>query len=105
VRLRFALFFRALCADWPHEILQYPIVIVECSFLFDEHIEAANSTLHTHWKDLKGYVLKNPKVTFVLIHFSLRYQTKQIMDFFEKEKKENGFNNIIVWLDEIVESQ
>jgi len=82
------------------EILTYPVVIAECTFLEDSHKELADKKKHSCWVDLKGTVLKNPKVVFILIHFSMRYKDEEIISFFKSQKTEGGqpLENIIPWL-------
>ncbi|GKT51173.1 tropinone reductase [Colletotrichum spaethianum] len=74
-----------------------PVVITECSFLYDEHDAQAEKTKHTKWKDLEKVVRKWPKTTFILTHFSMRYSNKDVVAFF------NDLNdppaNIVVWAD------
>lgn len=73
------------------------VVITECSFLYDKHDAQAEKTKHTKWKDLEKVARKWPKTTFILIHFSMRYSNKDIVEFF------NGLEdppaNIVVWAD------
>jgi len=64
------------------ELLKFPVVITECSFILDEHRESARRTKHTHWIDLEPYVTAHPETLFVLIHFSMRYTGADISAFF-----------------------
>jgi len=64
------------------EILEYPVVIVECTFLLDEHVSAAEPSGHMHWKFLSEIAGKHKKTTFVLIHWSMRYKVEDIRKFF-----------------------
>ncbi len=41
------------CFEISPDLLTYPIVIVECSFLFEEDAKKAADSKHTLWKDLK----------------------------------------------------
>jgi len=91
--------------DHGEQLFQYPVIFVECTFFEHDHIEAARGSLHNHWEDLKPHVLKNPQITFVLIHFSKRFSETEICGFFEQEKTmavESGhagaLENIILWL-------
>jgi ribonuclease Z len=82
-------------------ILTFPMVMIECTFLYPEEEENANITKHIHWYHLKPYVIDNPSTLFVLIHFSLRYKDEEIIEFFEKEKLgNNNLNNIKIWAGE-----
>lgn len=75
-----------------------PVVITECSFLYEEHRSQAIKTKHTIWGDLERVVRKWPQTTFVLTHFSMRYTEKQITGFFRD--MEDCPRNIVVWADE-----
>lgn len=82
-------------------ILSYPYVIVECTFLFDgDGIEdRCKRDGHIVWKQLQPIIIENPHTIFILIHFSLRYSQQQIIDFFEKEKRQKMINlqNVVVF--------
>lgn len=73
---------------------KYNLIIIECTFLDDEHIKHAKDDKHIHWSNLKQYVEKYNNKIFILIHFSARYTDDYIRNFFEKEK----INNIIIWI-------
>jgi len=79
-------------------IFQYPNIIVECTFLYNEQevILKAKKDGHIHWNDLKPIIISNPTNTFILIHFSLRYTEQEIIDFFDSEY----LPNIIVYAGE-----
>ncbi|ARF09172.1 beta-lactamase superfamily domain [Catovirus CTV1] len=80
--------------DIVEKLDKYNIIIIECTFLDDEHIEHAIDDKHMHWTKLKSYVQKHTNTTFILIHFSARYTRDYIVKFFEREKH----NNIVVWV-------
>lgn len=74
------------------EILdQHKVVVVECSFMDDASIERAKITTHMHWNDLKPYVESNPEVMFLLTHFSLKYSSLRLREFFcvQQEQYDN----------------
>lgn len=54
-------------------IMKFPIIIVECTFLYDEHIKHAKKDRHMHWIYLYEIVKRYPDKKFILIHFSKRY--------------------------------
>mmetsp|Transcript_19637 Transcript_19637/g.33435 ORF Transcript_19637/g.33435 Transcript_19637/m.33435 type:complete len:299 (-) Transcript_19637:57-953(-) len=64
-------------------LLEFPVIITECSFFTEEHLETAKRTKHTHWNDLQKFITDNPNTLFVLIHFSMRYSNQEIVAFFE----------------------
>lgn len=74
-----------------------PVVITECSFLYDEHTAQAAKTKHTTWNDLEKVVRKWPKTTFILTHFSMRYSNEDVVRFFDG--LEDPPANIVVWAD------
>lgn len=74
-----------------------PVVVTECSFLYEEHRAVAERTKHTLWSDLEVVVRRWPATTFVLMHFSLRYSEEQIRRFFKEMVDPPG--NIVVWVD------
>jgi len=74
-------------------IQKFPTVIVECTFLYDEHVKNAKKDKHMHWIKLKPFIESNPHITYILIHFSSRYSDEDINEFF-KDKK---LDNMIVW--------
>jgi ribonuclease Z len=86
------------------EILKFPIVVCECTFLDAAHVDRANLTRHTHWQQLRPIVAAHPEVSFILIHFSLRYRDEEIFDFFERENErrvasdKRPFDNVELWL-------
>ncbi|KAL7793810.1 beta-lactamase-like protein [Trichoderma ceciliae] len=80
---------------WLHEGI--PVVITECSFLYEEHEPQAEKTKHTSWRHLEKVVRKWPRTTFVLTHFSMRYGDAEIASFFNAMP--DPPDNIVVWAD------
>lgn len=58
-------------------ILSCPTVIIECSFLTDEHANNAERIKHVLWSKLKPFMDENPETTFVLTYFSSRRWTSE----------------------------
>lgn len=84
-------------AEYP-EILTYPVVFIECTFLYPEELQNATATQHVHWDQLRPYVDSCPNTLFVLIHFSLRYTDAEVVDFFRQQQEEHPhLSNIKVW--------
>ena len=79
-------------------LFEYPVIITECTFLYEDEIEMANKKKHIHWNQLKPYVVQYPYVFFILVHFSQRYKDQEICTFFEDVKKTDGIMNIHPWL-------
>lgn len=79
-------------------LLEYPIVIIECTFLYDDELPMASQKKHIHWLELKPYIIKNPSTLFILTHFSLRYKDSDINKFFNDIKEKESINNIHPWL-------
>ncbi|KAM0255338.1 hypothetical protein ACHAQJ_005856 [Trichoderma viride] len=74
-----------------------PVVITECSFLYEEHRAQAEKTKHTLWSDLEPIIRKWPQTTFVLTHFSMRYEDAEIAKFFNEMPDPPA--NMVVWAD------
>jgi ribonuclease Z len=74
-------------------IFKFPIIIIECSFLYDDHLQFAKKDHHMHWKYISDYINKYDNIIFILIHFSARYTSEDITNFFSDKLK----NNLIVW--------
>lgn len=79
-------------------LCKYHYVIIECTFLFEEHLQNTNNTKHIHWTELKPHIMSNPDTTFILIHFSMQYNDNQIKKFFEDIDTNEAIDNIIVWI-------
>ena len=92
--------YRKLISNLGNEdaIFSYPLIFVECTFLGknneEEERNRAEKTKHIFWPNLKPHVLAHPRTYFVLIHFSLRYSSEEIRDFFEKE----SLTNVLPWV-------
>lgn len=80
------------------ETHSFPLIIVECTFLYDEHEKRVKEKGHIHWKHLKPVVKRYKKTTFILIHFSLKYTDKEIKTFFDGVKNHDEIENIIPWI-------
>ncbi|CAF1635469.1 unnamed protein product [Didymodactylos carnosus] len=71
--------------EYGKELLQFPVIIVECSFIDNDlHGERAADVKHIIWDELQPFVLQHPNTIFVLIHFSQQYKCEQIKQFFQK---------------------
>lgn len=82
-------------------ILSYPNIIVECSFILNEHINEAIKKKHMHWNNLKKVIDSNKDITFILIHFSQRYYPwKNNGENIVKSKLKDYINkkNILAWI-------
>ncbi|KNC86869.1 hypothetical protein SARC_01015 [Sphaeroforma arctica JP610] len=77
-------------------ILEYPVIFIECTFLFDDELQNAMDTQHIHWQQLKQYVETHSHIEFMLFHFSLRYKDSEINSFF-REITANGLSNLRWW--------
>ena len=69
--------FLESCAQLPH------CVMVECTFLDPAEEARAEDCRHVHWNALEAVVRAYPSVTFVLFHFSMRYDEDYILQYFE----------------------
>lgn len=75
-------------------LLDFPIIILECTFLEECHADRCARDGHITWPQLEPYVRQNRQVTFVLIHFSLRYSAAEIKAFFGAIKTD--YPNVVV---------
>jgi ribonuclease BN (tRNA processing enzyme) len=76
------------------ELLEYEYVVCECTFF----TKVEMNSKHIHWDQLLPFVVGNPKITFILIHFSGRYGDGDINLFFVEEFKKNDIKNVKLWL-------
>ncbi|KID90534.1 RNase Z (ISS) [Metarhizium guizhouense ARSEF 977] len=74
-----------------------PVVITECSFLYEEHAAQADKTKHTKWSDLEPVIRMWPGTTFILTHFSMRYSDRHVCQFFTD--LEDVPTNMVIWAD------
>jgi ribonuclease Z len=74
------------------KIMKYPVIIIECTYLYEEHRELAYKNQHIYWGDLEKVIEHHKDSTFILYHFSQIYKPEEIRDFFD-----NNYTNIILW--------
>lgn len=79
------------------ELLRYPVIFTECTFLHETEEERANAKGHTLWKQLLPTIAAHPENTFVLTHFSLRHSDREVLAFFEALAGEMPLDNIVLW--------
>ena len=75
-------------------VKNYPIIMIECTFLFPDQLENAKNKKHVHIENLESFIKQMDKTTFILYHFSDRYENDEIKDFF----KEKNYDNVKVWI-------
>lgn len=96
---KFPLLF--FCGDMGHTSLEtlpfqdYPLFIIECSFLDSDHIKEARAKQHLHITDLIPYVEKYKETQFIFIHFSCRYNKSMIKQY---QTKFNYLTNLLFWI-------
>ncbi len=74
----------------------HKIVIIECTFIEDDHYEDAIRKKHLHWKDLEPIINSNKETIFILGHFSVRYKDSYLI---EKEKElQSKYTNMKFWI-------
>lgn len=64
------------------EVFKYPVIVAECTFLREQDDDRAQKTKHSTFAKLKPHLLKHRGCQWVLIHFSHRYSTEDIRQFF-----------------------
>ncbi|MCQ2816488.1 MAG: hypothetical protein MJ252_04390 [archaeon] len=79
--------------EW-NKIIEYKNIVIECTFLDEDDYDQAEKTMHIHWKDLEPIVDKYKENNFILIHFSQRYDTEYLQEFFKGVNK----SNVIPWI-------
>ena len=79
--------------EWK-KIVEYPTIIIECTFILEDEKEQAIKTNHIHWNHIEPIVDKYNKNTFILIHFSQRYNNSEVKKFFETKNR----SNVIPWV-------
>ena len=80
--------------DQEPQLFSYPTIIIECTFLTDDCRQKAHSSKHVLWSELLPHVERHPETTFVLTHFSHRWTTQQVADFFAQQ----NLPNVIPWV-------
>lgn len=86
------------CGDTGNSILntlpfdKFPNVIIECTFIHQEHIQESIDRKHLHITDLEPYFIKNKETTFILIHFSSRYIIDEIKEY--QKVYEEKYSNV-----------
>lgn len=89
------------CGDTSYTSLEtlpfndFPVFIIECSFLYDEHINEARGKKHLHILDLIPIVETNKNTKFIFIHFSLRYNKNEIKIY---QQKYSYLENLTFWI-------
>jgi ribonuclease Z len=73
-------------------LLDFPVVITECTFLHDSERARADRVGHTVWSALAPHIHAHPDTLFVLTHFSLRHTDGEVVAFFADKP-----DNILPW--------
>ncbi len=76
------------------KILEYPNIMIECSFVYNEDSSHATEKKHMFWYNLKPFIEKNPQVNWILTHFSQKYKKEELENFFKQE----NVPNIKLWI-------
>jgi len=77
-----------------NRIEKYPNIMIECTFIDEEDIDEATQKFHIHYSSIKDFIINHKDKTFILYHFSQKYKSEHIKEFFEKE----NIPNIIPWI-------
>lgn len=73
------------------KILEYPNIVIECTFFDSEDLQSAIDRKHMHWDQLKNVVNDNQNIMFYLIHISAKYKDKT-----EIQRIIKDFKNVII---------
>ncbi|KAH3762902.1 MBL fold metallo-hydrolase [Pelomyxa schiedti] len=81
-------------------IFDYPTIMCECTFITDDDSleENADKYGHCYWSQLRHYVSNHKQTRFILHHFSLRYTTAEIRDFFQLLAQKGELDNVSLFL-------
>lgn len=79
-------------------IFQYPVIVVECTFLEPDDLPLAKKKRHMHWQQIEKLMADHPECKFILTHFSKRYLWCEIKCFFDSVHKAKPLHNLVVWL-------
>jgi ribonuclease Z len=85
---------------WKEILPKYKHVIHEVTFLGQPSLELDESTEkkgHTHYSQLHPWICAFPEITFVCVHWSLRYSREDVLKFFDNEY--GGVpSNVVLWI-------
>jgi ribonuclease Z len=73
---------------------KFKLIMIECTFIDNDHFKEAQNNRHMHWNHLKPYINSHPEMTFILYHFSFRYDKLYIKNFFINE----NIKNVFAWI-------
>jgi len=85
---------------WREICRKYKYIIHEVTFLGPPSSELDSAVAgkgHTHYAQLHPWILAFPNTVFICAHWSLRYDKKDVLDFFDKNY--GGVpKNVVLWL-------
>ena len=85
---------------WREICRRYKYIIHEVTFLGPPSSDLDSSSRakgHTHYAQLHPWILAFPNTTFLLVHWSLRYDREEVLSFFNKNY--GGVpSNVVLWL-------
>ena len=77
------------------EILKkYSVIMSECSFISEDQLAQAKKKKHIYIENIDEIIKNNLNKTFILYHFSDRYEEQDLIDFFIKK----GYPNVLPWV-------
>ena len=77
-------------------VVEYPVLVIECTFFDEMHLKKAKKDKHMHWNNLEPYVKKYPNIKFKLIHLSERYSLQELEGF---RKTVSKYENVEILID------
>ena len=85
---------------WEEILPKYRHIIHEVTFLGQPSSDLDDATKrkgHTHYSLLHPWILSFPQVTFICVHWSLRYSKEDVLDYFETQY--GGVpKNVVLWI-------
>ena len=73
---------------------KYSVIMSECSFITEDQITQAKKKKHIYIGNIDEIIKNNVDKTFILYHFSDRYEEQELINFFIKR----GYPNVLPWI-------
>lgn len=77
-----------------HTLEKYNTIMIECSFITPDQIEQARKKRHIYIEKIEDFIKNHTTKTFILYHFSSRYDKEEIEAYF----KSHNYTNVVIWV-------
>jgi len=71
------------------DIYKYRNIMIECTFLHEDELARADEVKHIHWQQLENTIKTHTDNYWLCYHFSQRYKSSDIVEFFKDKQYEN----------------